>query len=128
MKQRIKNSCKRMWKLKNDKNCSDCEYYPYWLRTIDSDIWTTAIDTISTAVLHYINDHMLNAYRPRIYLTRYQTIEMPWLFDYDEPWKAPVHYQHAPVRMSAKSATIKKFLTVLKQPISRSGFRRGQRV
>lgn len=54
-------------------------------------------------------------------------IDMPWIFKFDEPWKAPIHYQPAPKKLIFKSIhTIKNKITI-KQPVSRSGFRRGQR-
>jgi len=65
--------------------------------------------------------------KPWVYLSKYQTTKMPWLFDYDKPWRAPVHYPPAPRTIVSDSATIRKILTIYKQPTSRSGFRRGQR-
>ena len=46
----------------------------------------------------------------------------------DEPWKAPNHYPPAPIKLVGQSATTKKLLTIRKQPIARSGFRRGNRM
>lgn len=51
----------------------------------------------------------------------------PWLFKFDEPWKAPIHYPPAPMKIIGRSEAVTKPLTVYKQPVARSGFRRGQR-
>lgn len=51
----------------------------------------------------------------------------PWLFDFTEPWKSPVHYPQAHLKIKGRSATVKKNFTTYKQPIAKSGFKRGQR-
>ena len=52
---------------------------------------------------------------------------MPWMFDFDEPWKAPVHYPPAPRAIVGRSAQTRKPRIIYKQPMAGMGFKRGQR-
>ena len=80
----------------------------------------------STTDVYYLN-HSTHIFHD-VLLTDNALIDiMPWLFDFDEPWKAPVHYPPAKNKITGRSAVIKNYLTTRKQPRARAGFRRGQR-
>jgi hypothetical protein len=73
----------------------------------------------------------LKRYLTQTYPTQVQ-MQMPWLFDCDEPWKAPVHYPPAPIKITSNNSALLKVRSaaismVYKQPTARSGFKRGQR-
>ena len=69
----------------------------------------------------------IKTYSIRFYPVKVQE-KMPWLFDFDPPHRTLIF--HSPVyrKIAPKQATRKKrTLQYLKQPMSRAGFRRGQR-
>lgn len=93
-----------------------------WSNTATNYGYDLATTTVNHGGIPYHRDFFLvTVLRPRL------ADVMPWLFDFDEPWKAPVHYPPAPWKTKGRSAIVKKNLTTYKQPIAKSGFKRGQR-
>lgn len=106
---------------------SYAHFFPGHSTTSTWTIGNTPKDTVTNGIDFYIAPDPCQR-KSKIYPSIYKTTRMPWLFDYDEPWKAPVHYPAAlmTIKPTNQSMHFLHQLTI-KQPIARSGFRRGQR-
>lgn len=51
--------------------------------------------------------------------------DVPWLFDFDKPWRSPVHYPEAPKAIKPIKSAPLKINHIIKQP---GPMRRGNRI
>ena len=93
-----------------DDNCATSNTIPWTFFEDDYDI------TASTSSNIFISGPYISI-----------TIQVPQHSLEDEPWKVPNHYAPAPIKIEFKSVAPKLVHKKLKQPASKSGFKRGQR-
>ncbi len=88
-----------------------------------SDTWvisTGCSDTATSGGNEYYSD-------TAIYHDWYTYVAKAEIAEIAEPWKVPNHYPPAPLKLEYKSKAPRFISKKYKQPVSRSGFKRGQR-
>lgn len=90
-----------------------------WLDEYDSDTATYAISGNDGPWWWYENPskHANNC--------PFLAVDMPWLFDFDEPWKSPNHYPAAPINLKPSKQVPRITNHIIKQP---GPMRRGNRI